>query len=287
MFEERDDIRQRIGDQMDERNSLRQVFREATNKWYDYQRAIRAQKQMKWEEEKKKQEEERLAYQKKLEEEEAKKIPYEEEQALCDYLADYLVRTYLSDSKKDEDKNAKSEFVKVDDDPFAGMKPMNKKTDDIFLQMKGKKKPRKRESKKKPAGNFTLNVDSFEQFGLLNLTPPTSIDMVEASVAELRAKKEWYSKQPRGSVPTAQQIRQSNEKAVAKLRQGNSTQTVPKESNGKKGGEFALSNDDFAPLGGGSSSTSAMNSTWGQKTVEEPASEEQETEEPDATETEE
>merc|ERR1712218_590934 len=33
MFEERDDIRQRIGDQMDERNTLRQDFREATNKW--------------------------------------------------------------------------------------------------------------------------------------------------------------------------------------------------------------------------------------------------------------
>merc|ERR1711988_550821 len=53
MFEERDDIKQRIGEQMDDRNALRQVFREATNKWYDYQRAIRAQKQMKWEEKKK------------------------------------------------------------------------------------------------------------------------------------------------------------------------------------------------------------------------------------------
>ena len=29
--------------------------------------------------------------------EEAKKIPYEAEQALCDYLADYLTNTYLKD----------------------------------------------------------------------------------------------------------------------------------------------------------------------------------------------
>ena len=138
---------------------------------------------------------------------------------------------------------------------------MEEEAEDYFGKGKGKKK-RNRAGKKgdvvPTAGPFTLSVDSFEQFGLLQLTPPTSIDQVEASVKELRAKKEWYKQQPRGSVPTAAEIRKANEKAVAKMRQQPSQ---PKAKN--VGGGFSLSNDDFAPLGAGGSAS--VNSSWGQK----------------------
>jgi hypothetical protein len=48
-----------------------------------------------------------------------------------------------------------------------------------------------------------LSVGSFEMFDLLQLTSPVSMEQMAASVAELRAKKEWYlqyKEQPRDSV---------------------------------------------------------------------------------------
>ena len=265
MFDQKDSFRSKIGEKMKEKDQLWASFREANDKYYDYQRALKAQRKIKYEEEKMKREEEKQAFLKKKEEEEAKKVPYEEEMSLCDYLADYLTRTYLSDAKKsNDDSNGKKDVVEVKDDPFAGFKPINKKSEDVFLQMGGKqKKTRNRAAKKKPLATFTLNVDSFEQFGLLNLTPPTSLDMVENSIEELKAKKEWYSQQPRGSVPTAQDIRKANEKAAAKLRE-----TPVGKQNGKaKKGTFALSDDDFVPLSANGTSQLGLNSQWGQKTT--------------------
>jgi uncharacterized coiled-coil DUF342 family protein len=260
---DRDTIKAEMKEKMDLRSTVRQAFREANDKWFDYQRALKAQRKLRYEEEQKEREEEKQAYLKKKEEEEMKKIPYEEEMALCEYLADYLSKTYLSgESKKDEDTK-KKDVVAVTDDPFAGFKPVSKKTEDTYFQTKGKKKPRVRQSKINAPPVFKLNVDSFEQFGLLNLVPPTKLEMVQASVDELRAKKEWFSKQPRGSVPTAQEIRKANEKAAAKLRQGD----APKK--GKKD----VSGDDFTPLTS-TATTTTVNATWGQKSDAPAATEE-------------
>ena len=90
------------------------------------------------------------------------------------------------------------------------------------------------------------------------MTPPTSLGHVEDSVKELRAKKEWYKQQPRGSVPTAADIRKANEKEVAKIRQ---QPAQPKQKN--SGGGFSLSHDEFVPLGAGG--TASVNASWGQK----------------------
>jgi len=277
LFTERDDCKKQMAAKIKEKDKLRAIFREQNNAWYNYQRAVRAQKKLQFEEEKKKRDEERAEYEAKLAEEEAKKIPYEEEQVLCDYLADYLERTYLkttttttdADAEKKDAATKKDDVVKVKDNPFAGMKAAGKKVEaeaEIFFgKGKGKKK-RNRVGKKgdaaPAAGPFTLSVDSFEQFGLLQLTPPTSVDQVEASVKELRAKKEWYKEQPRGSVPTASEIRKANEKAAAKLRQ-QPAQPKQKGGGGSSAAAFSLSNDDFAPLGAGG--TAAVNASWGQK----------------------
>lgn len=255
---------------------------------------------MQYEEERKRREAERAEWLKKKEEEEMKKIPYEEEMALCDYLAEYLTRTHLTDPEEQKkkqqeelEKKKQAEVVAVKDDPFAGFKPVSKKSDDVFLQMgKGKKKKRDRSSakkKKEEAATFTLSVDSFEQFGLINLTPPTSLDQVEKSVEELKAKKKWYSEQPRGSVKTAQDIRKAREKAVQKLRQGEGDGGAKKGGGPQQG--FTVSSDDFAPLGSGGGSSS-LNASWGQKPAEgagadaddsEPATKEGEKTEEEAT----
>ena len=89
----------------------------------------------------------------------------------------------------------------------------------------------------------------------------TSIDAVQNSIHELKAKKEC-SKQECGSVPTAVETRKANEKAAQKLRQGD-VATGP-----KKNGKLDISSDEFAPLSTGGS-TAGLNAMWGQKTPEE------------------
>ena len=281
LFKERDGLKKAIAAKLKEKDAARAEFREKNNEWFNASRAVKAQRKMQYEEEKKKRDEEREAYLKKLEEEEAKKIPYEEEQALCEYLAQYLERTYVTGGGEDKGSAKKDDVVAVKDDPFAGMKAVGKKGQDneeeqYFGKGKGKKK-RNRAPKRQAAGPFTLNVDSFEQFGLLGLNPPTSVDMVPQSIKELREKKEWYSKQPRGSVPTAKDIRKENEKHAARLRQEGSSGGGSRGGGGSSAaatpkGKFALSDDDFAPLGKGAS-TSVDASSWGQKPAAAPTAE--------------
>merc|ERR1712176_525695 len=257
LFKERDGFKKEISVVLKEKDALRDEYREKNNAWWNTQRAVKAQRQMQYEEEKKAREAEKAAYLKKKEEEELKKIPYEEEMALCDYLAEYLERTYLNGGSS-ENKIAikKEEVIAVKDDPFAGMTASVKKTDEEFFSKgKGKKKKRQRAKKAAPSAPFTLSVDSFEQFGSIGLNPPTKLEQVEASVKELREKKEWYSKQPRGSVPTAKDIRKKNEKNHQKLRQTPSTNAAPS-------GSFSASDEAFVPLGNGSSTPAGIPS-WG------------------------
>lgn len=267
LMDERDELREQISFQIKEKNLLRQEFREKNNSWYDYKRAIAAQKKMKYEEEKKKREEERQEWLRKKEEEEMKKIPYEEEMALCDYLVEYLTKTYLQDGKEEKEKS-QADFVKVVDDPFAGMVPKKRNEDEVFLQM-GKGKKLRKKTKKAKKTTFTLNVDFFEQFGFLSLTPPTSLEMVEPSVNELKEKKKWYSEQPRGSVPTAADIRRAKEKSISQPKKSQKGADAPQSTStrGGKGGKFSLAEDDFVPLGGNSGRV-VVNSTWGQKSDE-------------------
>lgn len=259
LFEERDQLKQQIGEKLKVKDSMRDEFREMNNKWYQYNRAVKAQRQLQYEEEKKKREEEEAAYRAKLEEEEMKKIPYEAEQALCDFLANYLERTYLGKDDSAGKTNGKKDdaVVPVKDDPFAGLKPKAKNDDEVFFEGgKAPKKKRDRSKKQETAAPFTLSVDIFEQFSLIQMNPPTSVDQVSDSVKALQEKKEWYKQQPRGSVPTAADIRKAAEKEVQKLKQ-------PKqESKPSKKGTFDLASDDFAPLSS-SAATGGVNSSWG------------------------
>jgi len=263
----------------------RNEFRAANDVYYSHQRAIKAQRKLQLDEEKKKHDEEEAAYQKKLEEEELKKVPYEEEQALCEYLANYLQSTYLDKDKFTSNQTEKKiDIIAVKDDPFAGMTAVNKKVDDVFLKMGSGKKLRERKGKKEKRCDtqapFRLNVDSFDQFGLLSLDPPMNLEEVPASVDALKAKKIWYSEQPRGSVPTATEIRKANEKAAKKLsNSGNSGGKEERNDSSRVGGgkenkgskkkkaanNFALSDDDFAPLSSTINGSGAgVNSSWGQ-----------------------
>jgi len=267
LIAERDAVRDTMTEKKNEIKEHRDEFKNTNNDWYDLQRAQRAQKKFKEADQQRLYIAEKSAREKTRAEEELKKIPYEIEMALCVHLAKYLTTTFVvpTSANKPVTSEKKPEVIAVTEDPFAGFKPMKKKTDDIFLEMGGcRKNIRKRVSKqnKKTAVDqpFRLNMEVFDEFSVLGLTPPTAVEAVAGSIDELMAKKKWYSEQPRGSVPTLKEIRDAERESKKK--------SVSKSSNGKKSSKkFALSSDDFAPLSDNVASTStiALNSTWGQK----------------------
>jgi len=280
LLDQREELKKLMDSKYKELDQVRDKFRQETDTWFDYQRAIKAQERLKREEERKKREEEHLAYLKKKEEEELKKVPYEEEMYLCDFLADYLTRTYLGGDGKKTDKEKEEEGAKsssvglIPDNPFANVQPAKKKNDEVFLQMgKGGKQTRPRtESKKitKAAAStpvpFTMSIEMFEQFGWVHLNPPMSLESVEKCVQELKEKKMWYSQQPRGSVVTAKDMRKAKEKTTTKSSENGVADSTPATVSGAKGGRkgFDLSSDEqFAPL---SCSTAGFvsPSTWGE-----------------------
>ena len=53
MKKERKTLKQEIVDKLKKRNEVHATFRKANNKWYDYHRAVKAQRKMKYDEEKK------------------------------------------------------------------------------------------------------------------------------------------------------------------------------------------------------------------------------------------
>jgi uncharacterized coiled-coil DUF342 family protein len=275
LIKQRDELKTMLDDKFKEKNELKAQFHEKTNDWYQNQRAIKAQKQLEFDKEKMRRDEEREAWRKKKEEEELAKTPYEEEMALCDYLADYLTKMYLGDTEEElakrakaAEEKAKADVVAVKDDPFAGFKAVGKKDEDeivYFGKGKGGKKSKPKKAVKPVA--FSINLDLFDQFGMIGLAPPTNFDAVSASVDELRSKKTWYSEQPRGSVPTARDIRKANEEAAAKARGGSNGKVAKGGNNsGRKKANFDISNDpDFVPLGSGAGGAGGANTSWGQK----------------------
>jgi hypothetical protein len=255
LFDERDAIGDKISAKMKERDAKRTEYREANDKWFNYTRATRAQKQLQYEADKKKREEEKSAYLAKVEEEEMKKIPYEAEQVLCDYLADFLERTYVTGGKSEDAGEGKTaDVIPVSDDPFAGIKARNKKdveAEEFFGKNKKKKKRERTTKKQDKVVAFTMTYDLIEQFSLVQMPHPTSIEQVPQSVKDLREKKDWYKQQPRGSVPTAEDIRKAKASESQKV----------KKPTAKKQAAFSLSSDDFVPLSE-SASVPAASSSW-------------------------
>lgn len=207
--------------------------------------------------------------------------------ALCDYLANYLSTTYLS---KSEEKQEVAAAPALPDDPFAGVQAANKKNDDVFLQMGGGKKKGNKKKKKSEPKAFNLSIDTFEQFSLLNLDPPVAADQVAEKVKELQEKKVWYTKQPRGSVPTANDIMKAAQNAQKKASKSSSSTNGESKSHEKAAGKdgsspatsdaasasdkgkkksrkksFVFSNADFAPLGSGENNAPPVeaNTSWG------------------------
>jgi uncharacterized coiled-coil DUF342 family protein len=277
LYKERDAVRAKINAEYKGKKKAFEAFKRDNNLWYEYQKQQKKIKEIEAAAEKKRWEEEKAAWLKAKEEEELKKTPYEEEMALCEYLANYFTTTYLTkDVKKAEEK--KEAAAPVSDDPFAAFAAVNKKSDDTFMQLgKGTRKEKlassapkaKKAAKEAP---FSVALDTYDQFALLNLTPPTSLADVAGVVQELNDKKVWYTQQERGAVETAADIRKKQQAAAKKLEkksdavvEGVEAEAKKKEVKKTNGKTFSLNDDDFAPLGVGGGTVAEV--SWGKKEV--------------------
>jgi len=238
LFKEKDGVRSEKQAKVEEIKALRADYRKAENDFRNYQREVRKQRAesrkaeddaYKIEKEKKK---------KEWEEEEAKKIPYEEEMALCDYLVNFLSTTYLGESTATAAAPVEEEKLVTEFEGLAlqaGKKKFTEEDDFCNLGM-GKKKALRKKGGAKKAGKLVLAVDTFEHFSMVSVEPPTSRDAVAGVVDALKAKKIWFGTQPRGALPSIRdkQIAET-EKARKEARNNRDDRDAPDDRENARG----------------------------------------------------
>jgi len=223
LIEERNAIRGQIDEQYDALRALRAEHKAANDEYYGY---LREQKRLRAEKKKAEYEARQAeikARQAALEAEEAAKIPYEEEMALCDFLVKYLEDNFVNKDKDGEDApqtNGPGQPSQLESDGMV-LKALKRDDDDGFGIMLGggggkkKGKKGKKGKKKKESEGITHALDTLESFSMLSLDPPVVKSTVPASIEAIKAKKKWYSEQPRGSVPRAGKSEEDTEKKPA------------------------------------------------------------------------
>lgn len=210
LMKEKDALRAEKGEKQTKLQKLWDDFKEDNKVWKDNQaewdkyKKVRAVAQAQEYEARKAEKAQKRA------EELAKKTPYEEEMALCDYLVNYLSTTFLgSEDKAKADAAAAAAAAGAAaqlDGAFAGMTMLKsaKGGDQDYMAATGKKGPKKSGGKKAVAGTkrgkIVIFPETLESFGLLKMAPPTSVEGVADCVAALEAKKAAFAVMPRGQV---------------------------------------------------------------------------------------
>jgi len=92
--------------------------------------------------------------------------------------------------------------------------------------------------------------------------------MVEKSVVELQGKKKWFSEQPHGTVPTLREIRKIKQKATIKSHNNADTSLCRSDYSRRGNSTRIITGDDFVPLSSKERPVTILNSSWGQKLVE-------------------
>merc|ERR1712086_1069751 len=153
------------------------------------------------------------------EEEYAKKIPYEEEMQLCDYLLGYLTTSFLNSSATDSSSETQSNESNntASSKVFEGMQVVGKSDkSENYLALGGKKKKGgKKGPKRIKTDKIVLSIDTIETFSLLKLEPPATLTSVPSTVEALKAKKQYFSTLPRGEIenkPKSEKKRQQTRK---------------------------------------------------------------------------
>ncbi|CAE7630956.1 unnamed protein product, partial [Symbiodinium microadriaticum] len=132
------------------------------------------------------------------EEEELKRVPYEEEMLLCDYLITYLQSNFVNRDGAGTSATATDSIASSGEPGLDGMK-VHRRDELEFsalktTQKRGKKKGGANAAKKDV---ITHGVDTIDSFAMLEVVPPSSVSGVQAAIDQLRAKKEIFSNMER------------------------------------------------------------------------------------------
>mmetsp|Transcript_2421 Transcript_2421/g.3527 ORF Transcript_2421/g.3527 Transcript_2421/m.3527 type:complete len:606 (+) Transcript_2421:97-1914(+) len=240
LLNEKKQYHDEIGVKINEKNAMMQDFKEKNEA---HSRAFREIRQLNELKKKIEYDARKAAYleQKKLkEEEEAKKIPYEEEMALCDQLISYLTISFAPKKQNlpKEDGAQPKTCKHPKQENFEGKAlVIKKREEEVFMSAKAGKKakanlganqdkkkhygsefvleqkpnrnlnqnpkptPKKGSAGSNKGDNISHSLSTMDSFALLDLQVPLKKSNVMEVIEKLKEKKEWYSKQPRGSVP--------------------------------------------------------------------------------------
>ena len=217
-----------LNDKLDElMNKRRAVYGDFKDKMKEFYDAENERRRIEQEKRNAEQEKRRLEYEeqqkileekrKAKEEQEAKKKPWEEEIALCDFLIGYLQRLSKSSSSSSAAAaaatataaTAASTPTKRTGTDFSGMKPLVRSEDDDYINL-GKKAAKPAAApkpvQKEKSGVLTHSIDTMNSFALLSLIPPSNEAGIEVSITQLKEKRAYYDVLPRApkkaSVPT-------------------------------------------------------------------------------------
>ena len=146
-----------------------------------------------------------------------KRIPYEDEMNLCDYLVSYLETLLPSTATSSAEvvSTPSTNGNSSSSSSFDGMKVLVRKEEEYSTVAAPKKKG------KKKSGNsqrdvISHGVDTLESFSLLDIAPPNAVTNVPAAIEALQAKKATYQGLERGAVETlASKLRNEREKKSA------------------------------------------------------------------------
>jgi len=235
MEKERDELRDEVNGKFklikEKKQKLDESFQEFFKNrdiWREYKKELHNHYQLK-------RKVEEAKWQAQKEAEEAAKIPYEDEMALCDFLVGFLEREFLgkTESKKAAAKEDDKFNKTLTTDDGKVLKAMNKKEEDFMVMGGGKKKKSKNRNKAEKLGHSVKIISDFSKLGL---EPPSTRTAVAKSVEELKAKKQWYSEQPRPEKKKSKSKEERDESST-------------KDSK-KKSGQYKSTSEDFPSLGG-------------------------------------
>jgi len=260
LLKERDDLRAQKKIKQDEIQVLWDEFKQKNVAWKENQNEWKVYKisRDKAFEEERREQREKLRLER--EEEYAKKIPYEEEMQLCDYLLGYLTTNFLNSSATDSSSETQSNESNntASSKVFEGMQVVGKSDkSENYLALGGKKKKGGKKGPKRIKNDkIVLSIDTIETFSLLKLEPPATLTSVPSTVEALKAKKQYFSTLPRGEIESIAEINQKyeNQNFERADRRDREKENKPKsekkrQQTRKNAPEFSLA-DEFPSLPG-------------------------------------
>jgi len=219
LFKDKDSLRKEKQAKVETIKALRAEFRSLENEFRAHQREVRRVRN----EARKAEDEARKAELDKLrqaaEAEELKRVPYEEEMELCEYLTNYLETTYDKSSIHGSKTNTKEADASSAAGEFEGLVLSGKNAghdhEDDYLSLNkstGRKKGRgKKKGGQKVNEKIMLVPETIEMFALLHLEPPSTINGVTDSVQKLKEKKAWFKTLERNAVPSIREKQKADE----------------------------------------------------------------------------